>query len=63
MNVTETIRKLERKFDKSAEKIMLRHPLLFYAAVFLATPLLVLLCVCLCTLVIIYPLSWIFGWL
>ena len=63
MNVTEAIKKLERKFDKTAEKFVWRHPLLGYAAVFIVTPLFVLLCVCVCAMLIIYPLAWILGWL
>lgn len=63
MSIAKTIRKYERRFDAKAENFMWRHPLLGVFLIFVGMPMLVLLCVCISTVVVAFPMAWLFGWL
>lgn len=63
MRIARTIRKYERKFDLKTENFIWHHPLLGFFLIFVGIPLLVLLCVCVSTVMIAFPMAWLFGWL
>lgn len=63
MSIAKTIRKYEHSFDAKAENFIWHHPLLGFFFMFAGMPLLVLLCVCVSTVVIVFPMAWILGWL
>ena len=58
-----TFRKFEKIFDKCVLQLSMRHPYLFFLAVFIGAPLFVLCSVCICTIIIVLPVSIIMGWL
>ena len=39
------------------------HPLLGFISIFVGMPLLVLVCVCISTIVVALPMTWLLGWL
>lgn len=47
-----TFHKFEKKFDKCALQLSMRHPYLFFLAIFIGAPLFVLCSVCICTIII-----------
>lgn len=61
--IAKTIQKYEHTFDIKAENFIWHHPLLGFFLIFVGMPLLVLLCVCVSTVVIAFPMAWLFGWL
>lgn len=63
MYLTRLIRKFERDLDGKAEQFLIRHSLLGFLAIFVGMPLLVLSCVCLCTMALAYPMGLLFGWM
>lgn len=62
MSIAGTIRKYEHRFDAKAESFIWRHPLLGFFLIFVGMPLFVLLCVCVSTVVIAFPMAWLWGW-
>lgn len=58
-----TFHKFEKKFDKCALQLSMRHSYLFFLAVFIGAPLFVLCSVCICTIIIVLPVSIIIGWM
>lgn len=62
MSITKSIRKIEYKFDLKAEKFIRHRPLLGSFFIFIGMPLFVLLGVCISTVVIAFPMAWLFGW-
>lgn len=46
-----------------AERFIWHHPLLGFFFIFIGMPLFVLLGVCISTIVIAFPMAWLFGWL
>lgn len=63
MSIARTIRKYEYRFDVKAENFIWHHPLLGFFLIFVGMPLFVLLCVCVSTAAIAFPMAWLFGWL
>lgn len=63
MSIIKTIRKYEHTFDVEAEKFIWHHPLMGFFLIFVGMPLFVLLGVCISTVVIAFPMAWLFGWL
>lgn len=63
MGLRKRLHKFELKFDRYAEKVIWRHPILGYFLLFAVIPVFVLACVCLFTMLITYPMALIFGWL
>lgn len=63
MRITKTIRKFERKFDIKAERFLRRHPFLGLLSICVGMPAFVLVCVCAGTVIIAFPMAWLFGWL
>ena len=57
-----TSHKFEKKFDKCALQLSMHHPYLFFLAIFRGAPLFVLCSVCICTIIIVLPISIIMGW-
>lgn len=53
------IHTLEKNFDRKAEKFACGHPYLSFAAMFVAMPMFVLTTVCLGSMAVIVPVSWI----
>lgn len=56
-----TFHKFEEKFDKGALLLSMHHPYLFFMAIFIGGPLFVLCSVCICTIIIVLPISIIMG--
>ncbi len=63
MCITESIKKYEQEIDRKAERFLWRHPIPGFLAIFIGMPMFVLAGVCISTVVIAFPLAWIFGWL
>ena len=57
--IFKSIRKIEDKFDRCAERFSFHHPYLAFFAMFAV----ILLVVAACTTVITLPMAWILGWL
>lgn len=55
------IRKLETKFDRSAERFTFRHPRLAFILMFLGVPAFILAATTLITVCITVPIVWLFG--
>lgn len=63
MRIAKTIRIYEHRFDVKVGNFISRHPLLGFLLIFVGMPLFILLCVCVSTVVIAFPMAWLFGWL
>ena len=63
MSIIKSIRKFERIFDIKAEKFMWRHPFIGFFSIFIGMPIFILVCVCISTIAIVFPMAWIFGWM
>ena len=63
MSITNAARRFEQRFDAKAEHFIWHHPLLGFFFIFIGMPLFVLLGVCISTVVIAFPMAWLFGWL
>lgn len=63
MSITKSIRKFEQEFDLREAKILWKYPLLGFLSVFVGMPILVLICVCVSTTVIVLPIAWFFSFL
>ena len=63
MSITNAARRFEQRFDAKAERFIWHHPLLGFFFIFIGMPLFVLLGVCISTVVIAFPMAWLFGWL
>lgn len=63
MSITKSIRKFEQEFDLRAEQFFWRHPFLGFLSIFVGMPILVLMCVCVSTTVIAFPIAWMLGYL
>ena len=55
------VARLERRFDRKAESFTFHHPVLASLLMFVGLPLFVLTAVCLSTIVISLPVSWLMG--
>lgn len=53
----------QNKLDKAAEKFMCRHPRIAFFTLFIGMPILILIAVFVGTTLIMFPISWIMGWL
>lgn len=63
MKITKAIQKWEREFDRRTEQFIWNHPLLGFLSIFVGMPLFILICVCISTAAIAFPMAWILGWL
>ena len=63
MSITNAARRFEQRFDAKAERFIWHHPLLGFFFIFIGMPLFVLLGVCISTVVIAFPMAWLFDWL
>lgn len=63
MRITKSIRAFEHAFDLKAEQFLWKHPFLGLLSIFVGMPIFVLVCVCISTVVIAFPVAWLFGWL
>ena len=63
MSIINAARRFEQRFDAKAERFIWHHPLLGFFFIFIGMPLFVLLGVCISTIVIAFPMAWLFGWL
>lgn len=61
--IFKSIRKIEDKFDRCAERFSFHHPYLAFFAMFAVMPAFILLVVAACTTVITLPMAWILEWL
>ncbi len=50
-------------FDRKAQHFAFRHPFLAFLAMFVGMPMFILFAVSLSTVVIMFPVAWLFGWL
>ena len=63
MRMTKSIQNLERGFDAKAERFLWRHPILGFFSIFIGMPLLTLAGVCASTVLVVFPIGWLLGWL
>ena len=63
MSITNAARRFELRFDAKAERFIWHHPLLGFISIFVGMPLLVLAFVCIGTIVVVFPMAWLLGWL
>ena len=57
------VNRFEDRIDKTAVRLSKRHPHLFFLIVFIGVALFILTAVCVGTIVIVFPVSWILGWI
>lgn len=62
MRIRNSIRKFEHEIDAKAERFLWKHPFLGFLFIFVGMPVFVLVCVCISTIVIAFPMVWLFGW-
>ena len=53
---------LENRVDTCMEDFVIRHKFLGFLMIFVGIPLVTLFAVCICTMMIVLPLSLLFGW-
>ena len=53
---------LENQMDTRMEEFVFHHKFLGFLTIFVGMPLITLLAVCICTMIIVLPLSLLFGW-
>lgn len=63
MKLKKSIRKFEYELDMRAERLIWKHPFLGFLLIFVGMPVFILICVCISTIAIAFPMGWIFGWL
>ena len=63
VSIAKTVRRWERGIDSRAEKFVWKHPVLGFLSVFVGMPLLILACVCLSTVMIVFPMAWVLEWI
>lgn len=63
MRIIKSIREIEHEFDLKAEQFLWKHPFLGFLYIFVGMPIFVLACVCISTVIIAFPMAWLFGWL
>lgn len=63
MRMTRSIQNLERGFDARAERFLWHHPVLGFFSIFIGMPLLTLAGVCASTVLVVFPIGWLLGWL
>ncbi len=61
--ISKLLHKFENKFNRDVEHFAFRHPRLAFLAMFVGVPIIILIGVFICTVLIVLPISWIFGWL
>lgn len=61
MKFMKSVKKYEVRFDLKAERFIWRHPLLGFLFIFIGMPVIVLACVSVSTMLIAFPVAWIFG--
>ncbi len=62
MRIIKIIRQFEQKIDLKAEQFFGNIHCLDSFSIFVGIPIFVLACVCLSTIVIVFPMVWLFGW-
>lgn len=55
--------RLEQRFDRCAERFAFHHPCAALFAMFIGIPVLILLAVTASTLILSFPMAYLFGWL
>ena len=63
MSIINAARRFEQRFDAKAKRFIWHHPLFGFISIFVGMPLLVLASVCISTIVIAFPMTYILGWL
>ncbi|MDO4337807.1 MAG: hypothetical protein Q4C91_06925 [Eubacteriales bacterium] len=63
MNIIRSVKKIETKLDLKAGKFVWHHPFLGFLFIFIGMPVFILACVSVSTVVIAFPIAWLFGWL
>ncbi len=61
MKVSKSIQKYEYRIDRKAERFLWKHPVLGFFSIFIGVPVFILACVCISTLIIAFPVSWVLG--
>ncbi len=61
MRIKKSIQKLEYDFDIKTEQFVWKHPFLGFFSIFVGMPIFILMCVCISTIAIAFPMAWIFG--
>lgn len=61
--VMKSIHKMEKRFDERAERFAFHHPYLACLVMFIGVPSFILIAVAATTMLITFPVAWIFGWL
>lgn len=63
MRMKSSIQNFEHSFDARAERFLWHHPFLGFLSILLGVPLLTLAGVCASTVLVVFPLGWLLGWL
>lgn len=58
-----SVSRFESRIDASIEKFIYHHKFLGGIIIFIGTPLVILAAVCVCTIIIALPISFMFGWI
>ncbi|MDO5401953.1 MAG: hypothetical protein Q4F11_00815 [Eubacteriales bacterium] len=63
ISILKSIHKIGNKFDKCAEQAAFHHPIIAEIGMFIGVPIFILAVVTICTMIIAFPLSLLFGWI
>lgn len=63
MKMRNPLRKLESEFERKAEDFAWKYPVLGMVSVLVGMPVVILVCICVSTTVITFPMAWLLGWL
>lgn len=61
--ILKSLKKIEEKFDRRAERFVFRHPHMAFLVMFVGMPLFILAAVAALTMVIVFPTGMLMGWL
>lgn len=61
--ISKLLHRVEDKLNQDMERFAFRHPHFTFLAMFVGVPTFILIAVFICTVLIVLPISLIFGWL
>lgn len=57
------VSRFEKQMDASMERFMFRHRVWGFCMMFIGMPILALAAVCTCTMVVVWPMALVCGWI
>ena len=56
------IYKFESRFDKCAKRFIFHHPFIAFLVMFIGAPIFIIIVVAAFSILITFPVAWMFGW-